>query len=90
LLNYFIVTIALMNLGDYIPEDKQGMFSFGNTTELMRIFYQLYKEAIKKSTNSIYIACHEVSVLMQGNGEYIAKITNMPLYYSLDCDLFIL
>ncbi len=86
--NFQIVFNVLMNLGDRIPEDKQGMFSLGNNIELMRIFYQLcmrlddkskryqlYKKAIEKSKDSIYTACHEVSVLMQRNGEYDEKDT---------------
>lgn len=81
--NFQIIFNVLMNLSDYIPENKNGMFSFGNSVEVMRIFYQLYnqldnendkyilyKNSIEKSKDSIYMACHEISGFMQEHGEY--------------------
>lgn len=81
--NFQIIFNVLMNLSDYIPENRNGMFSFGNSLEVMRIFYQLYsqfdnendkyllfKESIEKSKDSIYIACHEISGFMKEHGEY--------------------
>lgn len=81
--NFQIIFNVLMNLGDKIPENRNGMFSFGNGVQLMRIFYQLYnqledemdrfnlfKKSIGNSKDSIYTACHEVSILMQKHGEY--------------------
>ncbi|MCG3679588.1 KAP family NTPase [Aliarcobacter butzleri] len=81
--NFQIIFNVLMNLSDYIPKNKNGMFSFGNSVEVMRIFYQLYsqfdnendkyilyKNSIEKSKDSIYMACHEISGFMQEHGEY--------------------
>lgn len=81
--NFQTIFNVLMNIGDMIPENKNGMYSFGNSTEIMRIFYQLYtqienekeryelfKKSIENSKDSIYTACHEVSILMQKHGEY--------------------
>lgn len=84
--NFQIIFNVLMNLSDYIPENRNGMFSFGNSVEVMRIFYQLYsqfdnendkyilyKNSIEKSKDSIYMACHEISGFMQEHGEYEEK-----------------
>lgn len=81
--NFQVIFNVLMNLGDYIPENRNGMFSFGNSMEVMRIFYQLYsqldnendkyilfKESIEKSKDSISIACREISGFMREHGEY--------------------
>ncbi|MDN5046992.1 P-loop NTPase fold protein [Aliarcobacter butzleri] len=81
--NFQIVFNVLMNLGDKIPENKEGMFSFGNSTQIMRIFYQLYtqvddeetrfnlfKQSIENSKDSIYTACLEIITQMQEHGEY--------------------
>lgn len=81
--NFQIVFNVLMNLGDKIPENKEGIFSFGNSTQIMRIFYQLYtqvddeetrfnlfKQSIENSKDSIYTACLEIITQMQEHGEY--------------------
>ncbi len=81
--NFQIIFNVLMNLSDYIPENKNGMFSFGNSMEVMRIFYQLYtqldnendkyllfKESIEKSKESLYIPCKKVIGFMKEHGEY--------------------
>lgn len=81
--NFQTIFNVLMNLCDFIPENREGMYSFGNSTEIMRIFYQLYsqleneedvynlfKESIQNAKDSIYMSCHEVSILMQQHGEY--------------------
>ncbi|WP_428023570.1 KAP family P-loop NTPase fold protein [Arcobacter sp.] len=81
--NFQIIFNVLMNIGDYIPENRNGMFSFGNSLEITRIFYQLYsqldnendkyilfKESIEKSRESLYIPCKKVSSFMKEHGEY--------------------
>ncbi|MFW3342259.1 KAP family P-loop NTPase fold protein [Aliarcobacter butzleri] len=81
--NFQIIFNVLMNLGDKIPENKESMFSFGNSTQIMRIFYQLYtqledeetrfnlfKQAIENCKDSIYTPCLEIITQMQAYGEY--------------------
>jgi predicted KAP-like P-loop ATPase len=81
--NFQIIFNVLMNISDNIPENRNGMFSFGNSLEITRIFYQLYsqldnendkyllfKESIEKSRESLYIPCKKVSSFMKEHGEY--------------------
>ena len=79
---YQIIVSVLMNLGDSFPEER-GMFTFGTNLDISRVFYQLLskletdeerfnilREAIENSENSINIVEYEVSLLMQIHGEY--------------------
>lgn len=81
--NFQTIFNVLMNLGDMIPENREGMYSLGSNMEIMRVFYQLnmqleseleryniLKESIEKSKKSLYTLCHQISLLMQKHGEY--------------------
>lgn len=78
-----IIFNVLMDEGDTFPKGREGMFSMGNTMEVMRILnqlshrfedkekrYELFKQAIEKSHKSIYIAVDEIGIQMQQHGEY--------------------
>ena len=79
---YQIIVSVLMDLGDLFPEEK-NMFIFGTKLNISGVFHQLLlkletdeqrfdilKEAIENSENSINIVEYEVSLLMQIHGEY--------------------
>jgi predicted KAP-like P-loop ATPase len=74
---------VLMDTGDAFPEEDEGMFSFGISMQIMRIFHQLLirvekkkerfeilKTAMEKAENSIHIMTEDVSIHMQEHGEY--------------------
>ncbi len=74
---------VFMDIGDSFPSADDGMFSFGNNMQVMRIFHQLLtriddkserynilKIAMEKSENSINVLCQDISIHMQEQGEY--------------------
>lgn len=81
--NFQIIFNVFMDIGDSFPSANEGMFSFGNNMQIMRIFHQLLtrisdkserynilKFAMEKSENSISVMCQRVSIYMQEQGEY--------------------
>lgn len=74
---------VLMDTGDAFPDEDEGMFSFGISMQIMRIFHQLLKRiedkkerfeiiktAMLKAENSINVMAEDVSIHMQEHGEY--------------------
>lgn len=81
--NYQVLFNVLMDLADTFSEEDDGMFSFGNSMQVMRIFHQLLKRidkkaerfkiiktAMEQAENSISILSEEISIYMQEHGEY--------------------
>ncbi len=81
--DFQVLVNVLMDMGDTFPNEDEGMFSFGNSMQIMRIFHQLLKRidnkkerfeiiktAMEKAENSISILSEEISIYMQEHGEY--------------------
>lgn len=89
--NIYPIVISLMDLGDLFPEGNPGFYDFGTSMKVLRLFYQLshrfethqerfdlFKEAIEKSQNSLYTIVNEVGVQMQQHGEYNSQKDPTP------------
>lgn len=77
-----IITV-LMDVGDLFPEGETSFYGTDTPMRLFRIFFQLshrfdeqdkrfniFKNAIEKSKNSIYTIVHEIGVQDQQHGKY--------------------
>lgn len=77
---------VLMNIGDKFPEGPRGFYSTDTPMRILRIMYQLsqryeqqdkrfeiFKEAITKSEDSLYTIVHEVGVQGQHHGKRTSK-----------------
>jgi predicted KAP-like P-loop ATPase len=77
---------VLMDLGDIFPAGEEGFYATNTSSRLLRILYQLtkrfetqqerfdiYKQAIEKSNNSLYTGVHEVGVHGQHHGKNTSK-----------------
>jgi len=81
--NIETIIIALMDIGDLLPEGDSGFFGTDTTMRILRIAYQLYnrfddskkrfeiiKQSIQKAKRSLYTIVHEVGVLGQEQGKF--------------------
>lgn len=81
--DFQVLVNVLMDMGDTFPNEDEGMFSSGNSMQIMRIFYQLLKRidnkkerfeilrtAMKRAENSINTLSTRISIYMQEHGEY--------------------
>ncbi|MBI2471547.1 MAG: AAA family ATPase [Planctomycetes bacterium] len=77
------IIIVLMDIGDLFPEGDAGFFGINTPMRILRLFYQLshrfdskekrfniFKNAIEKTTKSLYTVVNEVSVQGQQHGKY--------------------
>ncbi len=80
------IVSVLMDIGDSFPEGRAGFFGFDTPMKILRIFRQLslrldtqdqrfnlIKQAIEGSTNSIYTIVNKVGVLGQEHGKLTDK-----------------
>lgn len=94
---------VLMDIGDSFPIGDKGMFSFGNSMQIMRIFHQLLRRiedkkerfeiikiAMEKAENSISVMTEDVGIHMQEHGEYTKEAQPESQLTIKKEDLFIL
>ncbi|MCE5211822.1 MAG: hypothetical protein LLG40_09740 [Deltaproteobacteria bacterium] len=81
--NIVPIISALMDVGDLFPDGSRGFFATDTPMRLLRLFYQLshrfneheerfeiFADAIKKTSNSLYTIVHEIGVQCQQHGKY--------------------
>lgn len=89
--NIETIISVLMDIGDLFPEGESGFFEIDTPMRILRICYQLsqrldshekrfkvFKNAMEKTTRSLYTIVYEVSVQDQQHGKYHSKDTPTP------------
>jgi len=89
--NIETVIAVLMDIGDKFPEGDTGFFGFDTNLRILRISHQLskrfdsqekrfnlFKNAINQTSESLYTIVHEVGVQGQQHGKFTEKKTLEP------------
>jgi hypothetical protein len=85
------IVAVLMNIGDFFPDEKVGMFDVDASMKILRVFFQLGKRyetqterfellklAMEEAQESLWTAVHQVGILGQEHGKVTHKEQPTP------------